>query len=422
MANLKLQEWLDYIQRIHFSAIDLGLERVLPLARALEVTRFDCPVITVGGTNGKGSVVETLQQIYRAAGYRVATYTSPHLLFFNERLCINGIVLPDAVWVRAFEVIEAARGNSSLSFFEFTTLAALWICRQQTLDVLILEVGLGGRLDAVNSVDASVAVVTNVDIDHVDWLGDSREKIGFEKAGIFRFGGRAVCGDPSPPEALLEVARKHRVALFCYRKDYHVVSHASHWDWIGPQKSYYGLPPPQLRLQNVATAVMAQALLDLPTTEVAIRTGVQQAKLPGRYESIELCCKVIFDVAHNPQATRALLERFLNENNQGRCFVVVGMLRDKDICGALLPWVHTVDTWYLASLPVERAAKATELAAILTENGAESCYNFESVAAAFETALENSEPHDVILVFGSFYTIAEAKRFLMTASSKFECV
>ncbi|OGO91223.1 MAG: hypothetical protein A3F10_01535 [Coxiella sp. RIFCSPHIGHO2_12_FULL_42_15] len=408
-----MRTWLDYIAKIHTSAIDLGLQRILPIATHLQLTHFLCPVITVGGTNGKGSVVETLQQIYKAAGYKVAAYTSPHVLCFNERLCVNGVMVADDVWMQAFAVIEAARAGRSISFFEFTTLAALWICQQQKLDILILEVGLGGRLDAVNIVDASVAVITNIDIDHVDWLGDDREKIAIEKAGIFRSKQKVVCGDPDPPHSLLKMAADCEAELFCFNRDYRVQLQESHWNWIGPNKIYSALPVAQLRLQNNATAIMAAELLGLPRSDEVVYHAVRNAKLTGRYEKLKLHCQVIFDVAHNPQATRDLQERFARENVQGRRFAVVGMLRDKDIRASLTPFIATIDVWYVASLQCPRAAEGVEIVTILTENGATTCYNFESVATAFQAALENSSVQDSILVFGSFHTVADAKHSLV---------
>lgn len=412
LALKTLNEWLDYIGQIHTSVIDLGLMRVLPLAQALNLTQFAIPVVTVAGTNGKGSVVKALEQIYLAAGYNVAAYTSPHLLHFNERLCCNGKTLDDEVWIQAFRLIESARASCPLSFFEFTTLAALWICQHGSFDILLLEIGLGGRLDAVNIVQSTVAIVTNVDIDHVDWLGDTREKIGFEKAGIFQKGGKAVCGDPNPPLSLLQVAKQGEVQLFCFEKDYSFTDSRDHWSWSGPNQCYLGLPVPHLKLQNIATAIMATELVGLTLHPLAIAEGIQNAVLPGRYETVELHCKVIFDVAHNPQSAHYLLERFREEPIRGRRIAVVGMLNDKDKRATLLPFIETIDVWYVATLSGPRGAKGIELETLLTENGAHYCYPFESVAQAFRAALENSDHQECILIFGSFHTVAEAKELL----------
>jgi len=407
-----LIDWLNYIGDIHSSAIDLGLQRIEPLAQKLNITHFRCSVITVGGTNGKGSVIKTLESIYRTAGYRVAAYTSPHLLDFNERLVINGKPIDDAALITAFEKVEIVREQQSLSFFEFTTLAILLICRDLKLDLLLLEIGLGGRLDAVNIVNSDLAIVTNVDLDHTQWLGDTREKIGFEKAGIYRRNKPAICGDANPPQSLLNFAAENQVKLFCFERDYSFRENAFNWAWHGPDKSFHDLPFPRLKLQNVATSIMAIELLGLPVSLSALQEGIQQAHLPGRYEISQTKCKLIYDVAHNPQGANYLAERLAAEPRLGQRYAVVGMLKDKDIAETVRPLIPHIDSWFVATLNEERGAQAALLTSHLTANSVGSCYNFNTVAAAMQKVFELCRAEDIVLIFGSFHTVADAKRFM----------
>lgn len=398
-----LSDWLDYIATLHTSSIDLGLSRILPLAEQLNLRQFACPVVVVGGTNGKGSVVRVLEAIYSAAGYRVATYTSPHLMEFNERLRINGKNSANADWERAFAVVEKARETNALSFFEFITLAALWICREKKPDLMLLEIGLGGRLDAVNVVQSDVAVVTNVALDHIDWLGDTREKIAFEKAAIFDSSKKSICGDPEPPQNLLEKSN------YCYQRDYNLQLSANSWEFFGIKQHYQSLPLPHLKPQNVATALIVIELLDLPVEKSAIIEGVK-TKLAGRYERYAGNPTVILDVAHNPQSCAYLAERFAQETVRGKRHAVVAMLADKNIAESLKSLIPLIDHWWVSGLEeFPRGASSEKLAMHLPVGKFNTAVN---VKTALIKAMESVEPEDSIVVFGSFHTVAGAKEIL----------
>lgn len=399
-----LSDWLDYIAHLHSSSIDLGLSRILPLARQLQLTRFDCPVVVVGGTNGKGSVVRSLESIYLAAGYDVIAYTSPQLMVFNERLRVNGENSLDSDWEAAFAAVEAARADgSSLSFFEYVTLAALWICRQKTPQLILLEVGLGGRLDAVNVVKSNVSVVTNVAFDHMDWLGNTREKIAFEKAGIFASSEISVCGDPEPPDNLK--------ADYHYQRDYVFRQYDADWEWWGPETHYTHLPFPQLKLENVATALMVSTLLKLPLNDKAISEGIANAKLAGRYERYP-AQGVIVDVAHNPQSCAYLAQRFADEKVSGKRYAVVGMLKDKAIADSLEPFADLIDRWWIADLSdTPRGDNGSTIQRYLSERQRDYQPATE-VKIALAAALAQAKPEDSVLVFGSFHTVAAAKQWL----------
>ena len=415
-----MNDWLDYINTLHYREIDLGLSRIKNLAKKLGLSTFSCPVITVAGTNGKGSVIKSLESIYLAAGYQVAAYTSPHLLFFNERLRVNNELILNKDFIEAFVFIEKHRGQQPLSFFEFTTLACLYICKKLALNILLLEVGLGGRLDAVNVINSDVAVITTIDIDHTNWLGNDRESIGREKAGIFRAHRPVVCGDPNPPKSIIEEAQLLQAPIFQFMKDFLIIENEKTWNWQGPNINYSALPPPKLKIQNVATSLMVvtQLQASLPVQELDIITGIQKATLPDRFERVEEPVSIIFDVAHNPQATHYLAEQLRGSPYSGRTFAVVGMLKDKDILGAFSPMLSCIDRWYVGSLAEKRGALGERLAKILRTEGVKDCYNFTSISEAFEKAIAQCEVHDRIVVFGSFYTVAIAKQFLFHLKSR----
>jgi dihydrofolate synthase/folylpolyglutamate synthase len=402
-----LAEWLIYLEQLHPHTIELGLSRINAVAKKLALTSFPHPVITVAGTNGKGSCVCFLETILCHAGYRVGAYTSPHLLRFNERIRISGQEIDDATLCAALQKIETARADISLTFFEFTTLAALLIFQQTPLNILILEVGLGGRLDAVNIVDADVAVITTIDLDHMDWLGHDREKIGREKAGIFRSGKPAVFGDITPVNSILQAAQELAIPLYCLNRDFTYEPKVDSWHWQSPQQTWQHLPLPHLEMQNAACALMALYLLttQLPVSEMAIHYGIHDAKLPGRWQRLVLPVHCIADVAHNPHATRWLAQKLNQEPCRGRTLAVVGMLADKDIKNTLAPLVTAIDAWYLGTLSVPRGATATNLAAILSAITDKICYHYSSVALALEQAISACQTDDRLLIFGSFHTV-----------------
>ncbi|MDF2445638.1 MAG: FolC bifunctional protein [Moraxellaceae bacterium] len=411
-SPLTLEDWLSWLEGQHPTAIELGLDRVGAVADRLGVRRLGCPVITVGGTNGKGSTVATLVSIYRAAGVAVGSYTSPHILRFNERICLDGAPVADARLVDAFVRVRAAQGDISLTYFEFTTLAAFVIFKDARLDVAVLEVGLGGRLDAVNIIDADVAVVTSIGIDHVEYLGDTREKIAVEKAGIFRAGRPAICGDEDPPASLLQVAREvgaHLVSLpggFDYRDT------GDSWSWHDGQRVLVGLPKPALALGNAATALAALFAAPLPVPEAALREGLRKAALAGRLQRVAESPEVLLDVAHNPHGAAFLMQQ-LPRRRPGQCtHAVFAMLADKDIAGVIDACLGAVDSWHVASLAVPRGQRADVLATLLLERGCHVAGLHGSAAAALDEARQQARPADRILVFGSFFTVAAAQQAL----------
>ena len=424
-----LSDWLAHLEGLHpkgQGGIELGLERVARVKAVLQ-QRQTCPVIVVGGTNGKGSTCATLDAVYRSAGYRVGCYTSPHLLAYNERVRIDGVPVDDASLCTAFGRVEAARlaaGNVALTYFEFGTLATWEVFAARRAQVIILEVGLGGRLDAVNVYDADVAVVTGIALDHTDWLGPTRETIGFEKAGIFRGGKPAICSDSQPPQSLLEYAVSIGADLRLIGRDFGNVRDGEGWSfWNRLGKPRDGLPLPALfgahQLDN-ASAVLSvvDALQDrLPLPLSAVRGGLQEVSLAGRFQQVSERPAIVLDVAHNPQAVAGLAESLDAMRKFRQTFAVVGMLADKDIAGALVALSGKIDVWLLAGLGVPRGATAEALAVVVAGNAGETGLGgrFECHASpedAFRRAVGLAGENDRIVVFGSFYTVAAALRVI----------
>jgi dihydrofolate synthase/folylpolyglutamate synthase len=414
-----LADWLGYIETLHPKPIAMGLERVAAVAKRLSI-RIGCPVVTVGGTNGKGSTCAMLEAIHRHAGFRAGLYTSPHLARFNERVRIDGAEATDDALVAAFEAVEAARAGATateptpLTYFEFGTLAALRLFGQARLDVLVLEVGLGGRLDAVNVIDADVAVVTTVDIDHVDYLGPTREDIGREKAGIFRPGRQAICGDPAPPRSLVAHAEAIGAPLWRAGVDYTYAANGTQWRYAGPGGARHGLPLPALRgrhqLGNAATALAAlDALRDrLPVSQNAVRDGLVHVELAGRFQVLPGRPVVVLDVAHNPHAAHVLADALGTMGFHPRTFAVFGMLADKDIEGVVAAVQARIDRWYVAPLPGPRGAAAERVVTALRASGiaGDAIRTFDGVAHAFAAARNDADETDRIAAFGSFLTVA----------------
>ncbi len=407
-----LDEWLSWLELQHPVAIDMGLDRIEKVADRLGVRDPGCPVITVAGTNGKGSTVATLVSIYRAAGLRVGSYTSPHLLHFGERICVQGIPVTESELVAAFEQVQLAQGEVSLTYFEFTTLAAFWIFRKAVLDVWILEVGLGGRLDAVNLIDADVAVVTSIGIDHVEYLGNTREAIAREKAGIFRAGRPAICGDTKPPLELEETALQTGAVLARSGRDFDFRDEGNSWAWHDGQRVLTGLPKPRLALENAATALAALFAAPLVVGETALREGLSLAALPGRLQVAGESPRILLDVAHNPHGVDFLMRQLATPTAGQRTLAVFAMLADKDIGGVIEGCLGRVDSWFVAGLPVPRAAKAADIRLMLHARGCHVGGVYPGVAAALKVARQQARPTDRILVFGSFYTVAAAQRAL----------
>ena len=410
-----LSQWLHHLENQHHKAIDMGLARVQAVAQTADLLTLNCPVITVGGTNGKGSTVATLTAIYCAAGYKVGTYTSPHIIDFNERIAINNQPVSDDLLIQAFNAVEVARAitNISLTYFEFTTLAAFWIFKQAKLDIAVLEVGLGGRLDAVNIIDADVAVVTSIGLDHTDWLGDTREAISFEKAGIFRTHRPAIYGEINPPQPLVDHAKKIGAKLHIKHDDFSFEQQGQVWSFHGEKLTLTDLPKPCLALDNVATALAAIQYVSLPVSEQALKIGISQAKLAGRAERLHYkSIDIIADVAHNPHGASFFMQQLAT--TQGRTLAVFAMLADKDIAGTLAACLGRVDVWFVAGLDGTRGTTAEQIAPLLQNNGMYIGGKYQTVAAAMRAACQTAQAGDRILVFGSFYTVAAAKQWLQT--------
>jgi dihydrofolate synthase / folylpolyglutamate synthase len=419
-----LEAWLDYIERQHPSAIELGLERVREVAQRMELRRPAKKVITVGGTNGKGSTVAFIEAIARASGWRVGAYTSPHLLDYGERVRIDGTDAADAELVAAFEAVEKARDGTRLTYFEYGTLAALWLFERRKLDLAILEVGLGGRLDAVNVVDADVAVITTVDIDHQEWLGSGREAIGREKVGIARAGKPLVLGDDDPPSSVLGHAYAIGASAIRAGCDFFFdVEAGGQWRWHEVGFSLT-LPMPALaapvQLRNAATAIAALRALRKPISRTAYAHGVAGARLAGRLQRIDdHGVEIVIDVAHNPQAARELAAWWRHAPAHGRTFAVFAALGDKDIAGVVAAVAACVDNWFLAGLEEAgpRGLGIEAFAQRLEGSAAAGARQFVDVAGALRAARAQAQAGDRILVFGSFYTAAAAMKALRGPSA-----
>ncbi|WP_218814885.1 bifunctional tetrahydrofolate synthase/dihydrofolate synthase [Rickettsiella endosymbiont of Dermanyssus gallinae] len=403
------EDWLNYLETAHPITIDLGLERIKIVAARLEVLDFDCPVITVAGTNGKGSCVALTQAVLAAAGYRVGTYTSPHLLDYNERIQIAGEPVSDSALCEAFNCIDKARAAVSLTYFEFGTLAALLLFKQAQLDAIILEVGLGGRLDAVNCVDADISVISMVDLDHMEWLGDTRELIAKEKAGIMRPNKPCVMGDFSLPAAVYEHAVLENVFLYNQGQQFDYKKQISSWSWQSQRQTLSDLPLPKIDLQNAATVLQVIELLSkqLSIRLEAIEEGLKQVFIPGRFQVVEQgCLQFILDVAHNPAGGRCLAKRLAQEACAGKTHAVVGMLVDKDISNTLAPLTAQIDQFYLADLDVARGATAVQLNQHLMRlNTKAPARTFSSPVIAVQEACKVASKGDRVLIFGSFHTV-----------------
>ena len=393
----------------------MGLDRVNAVFARLGVA-LTCPVITVGGTNGKGSTCALLECMLRAGGYRVGAYTSPHLLRYNERVRIDAADATDDALLEAFAAVESVRLTTPLTYFEFGTLAALCLFARAEPDVVVLEVGLGGRLDAVNVIDADAAIVTTVAIDHVDYLGTTREEIGREKAGIFRPGAFAICADRSPPATLLAQASAIDARLLRIGIDYDFTAHDGQWSYRGPGGARHGLPMPALRgayqLANAATALAALDVLRdrLAVSMGAIREGLVSVELPGRLQVLPGRPVTVFDVAHNPQAAAALADGLASMGFHPRTWAVFGIMADKDIDSVIAALLPRVDRWYIASLPPPRGASALDLRLRLEAAGVAPAdiRDFADPASAYRAVREAVAEADRIIVFGSFLTVAAA--------------
>lgn len=416
-----LQDWLHHCERLHPQAIEMGLDRVRAVARRLDL-RFDCPVITVAGTNGKGSTCAMLEAVALQAGYRPGVYTSPHLVHFEERCRVHGEIVAADQLLPHFEAVEAARvqGDTavSLTYFEFTTLAILRLMSRAELDVAILEVGLGGRLDATNIVDTDCAIITSIDIDHTEFLGPDRESIGREKAGIMRTGRPAIVSDPMAPDSVVDHAREIGAELWRFGHDFNFSGDKQQWSWAGRGRRYAGLAYPSLRGANQlinASGVLAafEALRErLPVTAQAVRNGMAMVELPGRFQIVPGQPTLVLDVAHNPHSVAALTANLDAMGFFPTTHAVFGAMADKDLGLMLAKIGPLVDRWYFTDLPTARAETAAQLqqkwkAVQMVAGGLREVptSRHESPQQALDAAVAGADPADRIVVFGSFFTV-----------------
>ncbi|MGP4843186.1 bifunctional tetrahydrofolate synthase/dihydrofolate synthase [Marinobacter sp. 1Y8] len=410
-----LDLWLSYLEALHPTEIDLGLDRVLMVLRRLFPRRPAARIVTIGGTNGKGSTVAALERLLIDSGRTVGAYTSPHLLRYNERVRINGADVSDDVLVSAFEAVEQARKNVSLTYFEFGTLAGFVVLANAGVEDWILEVGLGGRLDAVNVLDADLAILTSVDIDHVAWLGNDRDTIGFEKAGILRPDQSAIYADEDPPRSVLQQAAAQRVQLKRFGVDYHIGNSNGVTRFVGDEGDWEAVwPASRLPVRSLAAAVQAMRILSPETSAVRISESVGKVTLAGRFEQRGTAPYVVLDVGHNPHAARWLSNQVQELGLSGKVRAVYACLSDKDSAGVMIAMAGVVDSWYLAPLDVPRGLSVDELRQVAGEvlSPESDIQTADNVAAAMQAAIADAGAEDCVLVFGSFFTVAEAQQAL----------
>ena len=420
-SHLSLNEWLYLLENRHQQEIQLGLTRVKAVAERLSLCKPDCVVITVAGTNGKGSTVAALNAIYSAAGYRVGTYTSPHLLVFNERICVNHQPISDEALCAAFAILEQARGDIHLTYFEMTTLAALYYFKQSVLDVVILEVGMGGRLDATNIIDADLAIITTIDLDHQEQLGETIEAIGFEKAGILRANQPFIYADSTPPNSITEHARALTTQMQCLGVDYSFKTTLNKLQVLRKNGETTHLPLPNINKKAAASAVVASDILldKLCVNNALLALAMQSVVLHGRQQVVRGVVTTVFDVAHNPQSVSLLAEFIKGYQPRGKVHAVFSGLKDKDLCGLISPMYSFVDFWYLATLTGKRAAsEAMLLAAFHAETGSIApC--FSHPVMAYRAAMQQADPGDLIVIYGSFLMVSAVMAAKQTGQEDF---
>ncbi len=417
--NFTLAQWLEYCQQLHPQGIKLGLDTLKIVAKRIhsgQGLNFTCPVFTVAGTNGKGSTCAMLESILRHAGYRTGLFTSPHFIQFNERCKINGQTITDEVLAKHFAAVEQARENIQLTYFEFTTLAILDCLSKSKLDAVILEVGLGGRLDAVNLIDTDCAIITSIDIDHTKHLGNSKEKIAYEKAGIMRANKPAIIADKKAPKTLVEYAQFVGADAWLAGRDFNTHNDRQQWAWNGRTRRYSGLAWPALRgkhqIENAAGVIAAIAAMHpvLPVPAQAIRNGLAMVSITGRFQVIPGQPVIVLDVAHNPHAAQILAHSLDDMGFYPVTHAVFGVMEDKDVAGILKNVNELVDHWYFTNLPTPRAASADKLRAQLEQINANNvhkstCQTFTTPQQAMQAAVNSANTADRIIVFGSFHTV-----------------
>ena len=414
-----IDKWLHWQESLHFTAIELGLERCRRVANNMGLLNPSYNVISVAGTNGKGSSIIMLDRILRNAGYKIGRYTSPHLLRYNERICINGNEATDTELCESFDRIDRARGDISLTYFEFGTLAALDLFRQHNVQLAILEVGLGGRLDAVNILDADISLITSIDIDHQQWLGNNRESIGREKAGIFRNLAPAICSEPNPPQSLLDCSEALGTPISILGSDYQFNLINDTWSWSTKDTHIERLPRPMkycdFQIQNASGVLMLLAKIqdEYPVSTENIKQGLSSFRLEGRFQIIPGAIPKILDVAHNRQSIKALVNNLKMIPCYGKTHIILGMLKDKDHQRVIKELIEITDTWHFVSISQDRGIEAKILTSKLKALGRlENISEYSNVGEALDKIHKLSMPDDRIIITGSFYTVGAAIRYL----------
>ncbi len=409
-----LQAWLNWQEQFHPRLIDLGLERVTEVFNKLHPVYTKPLTIIVGGTNGKGSCIAFLEAIYKAQGYKVGAYTSPEIIHYRERIKINGKAVSDEMICEAFARIDSVRSDVSLSYFEFGTLAAIDIFVRANLDIQLLEVGLGGRLDAVNIIDADVSLISSICIDHVDWLGGTREAIGLEKAGIFRANKPAIIGDNNPPSSLINAGKEKQTLLRCINQDFNYQLNTKEWHWQSPTQNYIHLPKPALKGQhqfnNASSVLMAITELQpyLAVNKKAIEQGLKNTRLLGRFQLIEGKLPILLDVGHNPQAVEMLADYLTTYFKNKKIHAIFAIMKDKDISAIIDIMSHVVSDWFISPIKNPRAVSKTILQELfIQKNISNVVFGFQDFKAAFTAAKQNAKKDELILIFGSFFLVSE---------------
>lgn len=400
-----LSDWLTYLEALHPKDIELGLERVRQVYNRLDLNFSQTKVVLLAGTNGKGTSCHLMQQLLCAHGFNVGCYNSPHIHDYRERVTVNANWLSEQQHCDAFQAIEQARGDIALTYFEFGTLAAIYLLAQQSLDYILLEVGLGGRLDATNIVEPDLSIITTIDLDHQDWLGTNREVIGFEKAGIFRTQGKAVCGDLNPPDTVKQQALEKQLDIVWQQQDFCYQMEPQYWSWQGKKNQFNHLNKPNMPIQNASTVLAGLEQLGLELDVNLVNSCLMDFQLAGRWQKISSQPDVIIDVAHNPESIRFMQQQLKQYPHEGKKIAVLGMLKDKDIKTVINTIKSDFDAWYLADINQPRGAKAIDLQSELTEFDKVSCH--QSIQQAYQSALADAQPDDLIVAFGSFWVITD---------------
>ncbi|WP_166423171.1 bifunctional tetrahydrofolate synthase/dihydrofolate synthase [Paraglaciecola sp. 20A4] len=404
-----LNDWLDHLSVLHPKNIEMGLERVVEVYQRLNISFSAQTVVTVAGTNGKGTTCAFLEQACLTAGKRVGVYSSPHLIHYTERVRIQGHDADEAAHCLAFQAVERARRDIPLTYFEFGTLAGLKLISDAKVEIALLEVGLGGRLDAVNVVSPDIAVITSIDLDHQDWLGDTKELVAAEKAGIMRDGIPVVIGEPVKYQGLVDAVMRFHADAYWQHQDFEYHLRKNQLDWRNTQVSYTALPVPHIPVQNVSTGLQVIQLLKLELCEVQLAQVIELTRLPGRCQIIAQFPTVMVDVAHNPHATAYLLTQ-IRQRAYDNLYLVVGMLKDKDIRASLASFIELDAQWMLGSLDVPRGASASKIKSILDDN--QKVLEFDSIVHAYQKAKTMAHEHDLIVVFGSFFTVSDILKLI----------